>query len=143
MTDNSKETWKPIKGYEGFYSVSNFGRVRNNRNNKLLKLNNNGKGYLFVHLRKNKFNKSCYVHRLVLLNFIPNPDSKPECNHKDGNKLNNHMDNLEWNTRRENVHHAIKTGLSKGTCHENNDYQVNAWANYQYRTIMKKNQYGW
>lgn len=69
--------------------------------------------YLSVDLRKNGKRKTFQVHRLVAIMFIPNPENKSEVNHIDGNKLNNSVTNLEWNTTSENIKHAYQTGLSK------------------------------
>ena len=68
-------------------------------------------GYLYVNLCKGGKPKNFFVHRLVALCFIPNPENKPEINHIDGHPLNNHVSNLEWCTRSENVQHAFDTGL--------------------------------
>ena len=70
-------------------------------------------GYPVVHIKegKKKFNSSCLVHRLIATAFIPNPNNLPEVNHKDGNKSNNSINNLEWCSRGDNVRHAYKTGL--------------------------------
>lgn len=70
-----------------------------------------GKGYLSVTLYGASGTKRELVHRLVAQAFVPNPQGKPAINHKDGNPRNNRADNLEWCTQRENVHHAIRTGL--------------------------------
>ena len=109
-----REIWKSIKGFRGKYKVSNRGRVARITKAKSLrclkgKLNN--KGYLRVGLVKNHKLHSFRVHRLVGLAFIPNPLNKPQINHKDGNKLNNRVDNLEWVTNEENYEHAIKHNL--------------------------------
>lgn len=114
------EIWKLISGSDG-YEASNCGNIRGIKrkakisNGKyrivhetILKPNINGCGYKYVQLgRKN----TKTVHRLIALTFIENPDSKEFVNHKDGNKLNNHIDNLEWVTRQENEDHAFRTGL--------------------------------
>ncbi|MCC8990476.1 MAG: HNH endonuclease [Staphylococcus sp.] len=119
-----KEKWKLIKGYEDFYEISNFGRVRsldrltNNsvgtfvRKGKMLKPSINRSGYKFVLLTDgNKNRKLEKIHRLVALNFIDNPLSKPFVNHIDGDKLNNKVGNLEWCTPLENTTHAIENKL--------------------------------
>ena len=89
------EIWKDIKGYEGLYIISNTGKVKGLKYNKLLKpvLQN---GYLYIHLCKNSKNKAYLLHRLVAQHFIDNPDNLPEVNHKDENKTNNDASNLEW-----------------------------------------------
>ena len=123
---NIEEIWKDIKGYEGYYQVSNLGRIKsldrmkNNQYNeyfmsgRILKSSIiKDKGYCRVSLNNGKGRKSKRVHRLVAEAFIPNLENKPEVNHIDGNKLNNCADNLEWCTNKENIEHSIKTGLRK------------------------------
>lgn len=106
-----EEIWKDIRGYEGLYQVSDLGRVR--RGNKLLHLNTNTYGYKHITLCKNNVPKTVVVHKLVADAFIENPQSKPQINHKDGNKENNTVANLEWVTQGDNNRHAIKTKLRK------------------------------
>lgn len=89
------EEWKPIKGYEGLYEISNFGRVYSLITNKILKFVNCN-GYYGVNLVKNGLMKKTTIHRLVAQAFITNPNNYSCVNHKDENKLNNHVDNLEW-----------------------------------------------
>lgn len=115
MQEEEQEVWKTIEEYEN-YNISNFGRVINNKTDKIMKLNNKG-GYLNVSL-VNSQNKKCFkVHRLVALTFIENPENKLEVNHKDKNKHNNHISNLEWNTRQENnihrLHNITITNINK------------------------------
>ena len=105
------EIFLPIKNYEGLYEVSALGNVRNARTKHILKQFPNNKGYLRLHLCKNGKAKWHRVHRLVAQRFIPNPLNKPEVNHKDGNKLNNCIWNLEWSTPSENNQHAYDNGL--------------------------------
>ena len=113
------EIWKDIKGYEGKYEISNFGRVKSH-----LKIGTptyyktpilSTPGYYTVCLSKDgKVSYSVGIHRLVAEAFVENTDkTKTEVNHKDGNKLNNYYENLEWVTRKENNEHAIKSGLRK------------------------------
>ena len=87
------EEWKEIKDYEN-YEISNLGRVR--RNGKILKPRKNAGGYFQVNLYKNGIVKQSYIHRLVAYAFLPNPQNLPQINHKDENKSNNTVDNLEW-----------------------------------------------
>jgi hypothetical protein len=107
------EEWKDIEGYEGLYQVSNHGRVKSFKygKEKILKGSITTKGYLQVYLHKDNKIKRFNGHRLIAIHFIPNPDNKPQVNHIDGNKLNNNISNLEWNTQSENLNHAFDTGL--------------------------------
>lgn len=114
---NNWEEWKPIPGYEGLYEVSNLGNVRSLRGwngrkyierTRLLKKTMTTTGYYKVELIKEKKKKSLRVHRLVAMAFIPNENGKPYINHIDCNPLNNKVENLEWCTQKENVHHALR-----------------------------------
>ena len=116
MKDNNT-VWKPVVGYEGLYEVSENGEVRNVKTQKVLSPRNST-SYSMLALFNNGKRKDLKVHRLVAKSFLPNPQNKPQVNHKDGNKLNNHFENLEWCTNSENQKHAYKTGLRKVT-----DYQ--------------------
>ena len=105
--------WKDIKDFKGIYKVNSLGEVRRagatqNRKKQLTR-----KGYYKVFLY-NKNNKRAYfVHRLVAQTFIPNPQNKPNINHKNCLKTDNRVNNLEWCTQSENQLHAYKTGLQK------------------------------
>lgn len=114
-----KEIWKDITGYEGLYQVSNLGRVkslnyRHTKEEKLLQLTLNKKGYLTVTLCKDK-SKTVQVHRLVASVFIPNVNNKPCINHLNGQKDDNRVENLEWCTHKENNIHAWENGLNRLT----------------------------
>jgi len=113
-----EEIWKDVVGYEGYYKVSNFGNidklpttVHNPKgdyvqNGKRMSPFNNGKGYLVISFKVKGVKKNSYVHRLVADAFIPNPLRKKTVNHKDGDKSNNCVSNLEWATYSENLIHA-------------------------------------
>lgn len=106
-----KEIWKDIEGFEGYYQISNLGsRVKSLKRksvtkNKILKLAIYGE-YYGVYLFKNGKRKHCFVHKLKAIAFIPNPENKPVVNHKDNDKLNNKINNLEWATYSEDKLHA-------------------------------------
>jgi hypothetical protein len=119
-----QEIWKPIEGYEQYYEVSTFGRVRScdriitdtnnvqfNHKGRLLKAAANRDGYLQVALSRNNKLETFLVHRLVGLAFIPNPAEKYTVNHKDGVKSNCNVDNLEWATKSEQTIHALANNL--------------------------------
>ena len=110
-----EEVWKPIEGTDGKYEVSNFGRVRTNSQRPgLLTLTKQPSGYRYAMIGlSNGKRRNCRVHRLVAQHFLPNPDNMKEVNHKDGNKDNNHVINLEWCTRSHNVKHSFDTGLKQ------------------------------
>jgi hypothetical protein len=115
------EIWKDIAGYESYYQVSNYGRVKSldrriehlNRlvKGRILKINNIKDHYSSVGLSKNHKVRTFWVHRLVANAFISNDNIFPEVNHIDGNKHNNSTNNLEWVTRSRNMNHAYETGL--------------------------------
>ena len=107
---NHNEIWKPVKEYESFYEISNKGQVSNKR--KVLKTHAQNSGYLQITFTVKGKSKKYLVHRLVAEAFIPNHYGKPVVNHKDGNKLNNSVDNLEWCTHSENILHARATELN-------------------------------
>lgn len=119
-----EEIWKDIVGYEGYYQVSSLGRVKalervykqrnglTGRDNyrtypeQMMYVEVDKDGYLKTRLSKDGKQKKFLIHRLVALTFIPNPENKPEVNHKSGVKDDNRVDNLEWMTTSENQQHA-------------------------------------
>lgn len=121
-----EEVWKDVEGYEGLYQVSNLGRVkslthyitkenckpREVKGKILTPFFDRPKGYLSVSLSKNNKIKLQRIHRLVAQAFIPNPDNLIQINHKDGNKTNNNVENLEWCSCKDNIRHAWENKLS-------------------------------
>lgn len=126
LNDLLNEEWKDIKGYEGIYQISNYGRIKSfifwngkkykkRKKCKILKLSkqvitNSKKSYsrYKIELTLNKKRKSYKIHRLIAESFISNPQNKPQINHIDGNPLNNIVSNLEWCTCQENIQHSYK-----------------------------------
>lgn len=108
------EIWKDIAGYEGYYEISNLGRVRNSLKRVITK-KLNGNGYFRLILYKNKVQKNKTIHRLLAEAFIPNPENKPQVNHINGIKTDFRLQNLEWVTGKENSIHAHVNGFTKNT----------------------------
>lgn len=114
------EIWKDIEGYDGWYQVSNKGRVRSwrygspkkgRRSKPHIMKTDSPERYNRARLTNNGDRKMESVHRLVAKAFIPNPDNKPQVNHKNGNRRDNREENLEWVTAKENAEHASCNGL--------------------------------
>ena len=151
-----KEIWKDIKNFEGLYQVSNLGEVKSLERIVTIGLGNKIKleekimkftkrsGYYNLVLRKNGKRYSKQVHRLVAEAFISNPENKPQVNHKDFNKLNNNIDNLEWVTSKENTQwsrnnmkHRHKTSHSK----TGEQYIYYRAKTKKYRIVVDKKEY--
>jgi len=123
--NDSPEVWTDINGFENLYRISSYGNVVScakkweangkpfSKDETVLKQFKNKWGYPMATLQKDGFARNCSVHRLVAIAFIPNPENKPQVNHKDGDKTNNNKDNLEWATRCENMRHSWEMGLHK------------------------------
>lgn len=148
----NKEIWKDVVGYEGFYKVSSLGRIKSlprtwiSGNGKLQSKPESiikqfiVRGYYQVALTVNGITKQFKAHRLELIAFKPNLENKKMGNHKDGNKLNNHLDNLEWATPSENCKHAYDTNLKNpliGSMHQNSKPVINLETGIYYDTLTE------
>lgn len=123
-----KEIWKDIKGYEGLYQVSNLGRIKSVRKKIIKSPSLAGRGYYRLTLCNNGKNKSFYIHRLVAQAFISNPNNLSQVNHKDENKLNNCVDNLEWTDCKSNINyglHNVRRYISTAIYYLKKDYAKN------------------
>ncbi len=113
------EHWIDLIGYGDYYEISNLFNIRRKQNTTNRKVSNLKRrvhtgGYEYIQITINNKSKNLTYHRLIAQHFIPNPLDKPFVNHKDGNKLNNSIENLEWCTASENMIHCFATGLQKG-----------------------------
>lgn len=105
------ELWKDIPEFEGLYQINTKGEIKSNYTNKILKHEISKNGYCLIMLCKNKKRKLMSVHRLVAKTFLDNYTEELQVNHKDGNKQNNNLNNLEMVTCKENIRHSFKNGL--------------------------------
>lgn len=112
--DKDNEIFLPVNGYDGLYEISNHGRIKSVVKNKIL-FGSSGNGYKKIILYNGSLLSAKYIHRLVAIHFIQNGNRYKCVNHKDGNKHNNNVENLEWCTHSENNKHAFKIGLKKPT----------------------------
>lgn len=112
---------KPVKNYEGHYSVTEDGRVWSHKSNKFLKPVLVNKYYSVNLCKPNQKVKSFRLHRIVAEAYLANPENKPQINHIDANKLNNSVSNLEWATQSENIRHAHDLGIYKSAMLINGD----------------------
>lgn len=117
-----QEIWKPVNNYDGYYEVSNLGKIRNTKTGHILKPSVNEFGYEYVTLFKGKSKSHLRVHRILAMAFIDNPHGKTQINHIDHNKRNNSLDNLEWVTPLENVEHEIKNNKTRTSQLRSNNY---------------------
>lgn len=134
---NIMEIWKDIENYEGVYQVSNYGRIKSFAQKSLGKIKIPhilNKGYLRIGLDKNANEVLYLVHRLVAMAFIPNPFKKPQINHKNSNKQDNKVQNLEWCTNGENLKHSYSMGIHCQDGMKNNNVKLNE---LQVRVIRK------
>jgi hypothetical protein len=128
MISTEEESWVPVLGWEGYYEVSNFGRVRSvdrlfvnslgrvsKRKGVVLRYcTSNTGGYCMVRLRRVGFSQQKKIHSLVLISFVGPPGEGQECRHLDGVRTNNRLDNLSWGTRLQNRHDRMRHGTNHG-----------------------------
>ena len=106
---------KDIKGYEGLYAITSCGKVWSYRRQRFLKASMSKDGYMRVGLHKNGKSRTIEIHRLVAEAYIPNPENKPQVNHKDEIKTHNYINNLEWATNKENMNYGTRIERMKET----------------------------
>lgn len=137
----TNEEWKPIIGYEGLYNISTYGRIysipRKGTKGGIVKPSFSSSGYLQTHLCKDKTRKTFQIHRLVAKHFLDNENGYPEVNHIDECKTNNHVSNLEWCTRLQNVRHG--TGIERmAKAHDYKTSAIKSAANHDYKEVARK-----
>lgn len=112
-TELPEEIWKPIKGYEGLYEASTWGRIKDVKKNYVSKVDFSSDRHKMIVLTRGFETNSYPVHRVIAETFIPNPENLPIVNHIDGIKCHNNVENLEWVSHKQNNEHALMLGLRK------------------------------
>lgn len=145
------EIFLPIKGYEGLYEISNLGRVKSLKRQirhykggfstiqeKFISIVRHKHGHHVVRLWKENKTKLFNLYRLMAIAFIPNPENKPEVNHKDGDRKSYpNLSNLEWVTPSENMKHAYDTGLSRGNFRKGFEHQFCKFTEKDIRKVFE------
>ena len=147
----TEEIWRPVVGYEGLYEVSNTGRVRSLdryvkcdyeryrlHKGKILSPGKDKDGYLFVVLSCNGKHKTITVHRMVAEAFIPNPYNLPQVNHRNEDKTNNRVDNLEWCNAKYNSNYGSRKDRIRDTAIKNGNWTGLSREEYQHQYYLKK-----
>lgn len=136
-----EEVWKQVVGYEGLYEVSDLGRLKNVKTKYITDGHRSQSGYAVTGLRMNNKSKASFLHRLVAIAFIENPENKPCVNHKNGLRHDNRVINLEWATVRENIVHGYglkKSGKQRKYKHVSEDYELDELTLEERRDIARK-----
>lgn len=143
-----EEEWRDIKGYEGYYQVSNFGNVKSLervvcdgsiRASRIVKNRLDDKGYYHVNLRKDLINKTAKVHQLVARAFIQNPEDKKWIDHINTIRTDNHIDNLRWVTPKENYHNKLSKAKME---YQNNMFVFSGKINKNARSVIEYDLHG-
>ena len=147
----TEEIWRPVVGYEGLYEISSYGRVRSLdryvkysngqihlHKGRILSSGKDINGYLMCNLYLNKNMKKVSIHRLVAQAFLPNIDNLPEVNHKDENKTNNRVDNLEWCTAKYNMNYGTRNIRIKETAIKNGYWSGLSRKEYYHQYYLKR-----
>ena len=125
MIPKTTEEWRPVPGWESVYRISSLGRLKNCTRDvrapwgvrqvkgRIMSTLQNGNGYLFIYLKRGNTRTKAYLHRLVALAFLPNPDQKPYVNHRNRDRADNRLENLEWATESENTQHWMAHDRAK------------------------------
>jgi hypothetical protein len=130
------DSFEPLKGYEEHYSINRNGEVYSNSHKRILKPYNNSDGYINIGLCINSIQKKLSIHRLVALQFIPNPNNYPVIDHIDRNKHNNSLDNLRWTTRSINSRNWNRPNRPNSSGFRN--IYITNWGSYSVNIILDK-----